>query len=54
VGIRVIVEVLDRWSDLGLTRGERDDLLVIAENVDDGSREPVQRHSPRMHLQTRR
>ena len=39
MGIRVMVEVLDHWADRGLSRGERDDLLVIAENVNDVSRE---------------
>jgi hypothetical protein len=39
VGIRLIVEVLDHWKDLGLTAGERDDLVVIAENANEKSRE---------------
>lgn len=39
MSIRLIVEVLDHWKDLGLTVGERDDLVVIAENCNDSSRE---------------
>ncbi|WP_405580720.1 hypothetical protein [Streptomyces sp. NBC_01092] len=38
MGIRLIVEVLDHWQDAGLTPGERWDLLVLAENANDGSR----------------
>jgi hypothetical protein len=38
VGVRLIVEVLDHWQDAGLTAGERWDLLVLAENANDGSR----------------
>jgi hypothetical protein len=38
VGIRLIVEVLDHWQDAGLTPGERWDLLVLAENANDGTR----------------
>lgn len=38
MGIRLIVEVLDHWQDAGLTAGERWDLLVLAENANDGSR----------------
>ncbi|MEU1434008.1 hypothetical protein ABZ438_07905 [Streptomyces sp. NPDC005786] len=38
MGVRLIVEVLDHWQDAGLTAGERDDLLVLAENANDGSR----------------
>ncbi|WP_435110133.1 hypothetical protein [Nocardiopsis synnemataformans] len=34
-----MVEVFDHWSDFGLTSGERSDLLVIAENANDQSRE---------------
>jgi hypothetical protein len=47
VGVRLIVEVLDHWDDVGLTAGERGDLLVLAENANDKSREtwgPV--HAP--------
>lgn len=47
MGIRLIVEVLDHWQDVGLTAGERGDLLVLAENANDKSREtwgPV--HAP--------
>lgn len=39
MGIRLIVEVLDHWKDFGLTAGERDDLVVIAENANEKSRE---------------
>lgn len=39
MGIRLIVEVLDHWQDVGLTAGERDDLLVIAENANEWDRE---------------
>jgi hypothetical protein len=38
MGIRLIVEVLDHWQDAGLTPGERWDLLVLAENANDGTR----------------
>ncbi|MYR36330.1 hypothetical protein GTX14_04575 [Streptomyces sp. SID4944] len=34
----MIVEVLDHWQDAGLTAGERSDLLLLAENANDGSR----------------
>ncbi|WP_149552923.1 hypothetical protein [Streptomyces marokkonensis] len=47
MGIRLIVEVLDHWQDAGLTAGEKGDLLVLAENANDKSREtwgPV--HAP--------
>ncbi|WP_405461580.1 hypothetical protein OG786_29240 [Streptomyces sp. NBC_00101] len=39
MGVRLIVEVLDHWRDAGLTAGERDDLVVLAENANDGSRQ---------------
>lgn len=39
MGVRLMVEVLDHWSDFGLTSGERSDLMVIAENANDRSRE---------------
>lgn len=39
MGVRMMVEILDHWRDAGLTKGERDDLLVIAENANDGDRE---------------
>lgn len=39
MGVRLIVEVLDHWQDAGLTAGERDDLVVLAENANDKSRE---------------
>lgn len=39
MGVKLMVEILDHWQDAGLTRGERDDLLIIAENANDGSRE---------------
>lgn len=39
MGIRLMVEILDHWQDAGLTAGERSDLLVIAENANDGTRE---------------
>lgn len=39
MSVKLIVEVLDHWQDAGLTRGERDDLLLIAENANDISRE---------------
>ncbi|MFF2437949.1 hypothetical protein ACFVU4_27920 [Streptomyces sp. NPDC058107] len=32
------MEVLDHWKDAGLTAGERDDLIVLAENANDRSR----------------
>lgn len=38
MGVRLIVEVLDHWQDAGLTPGERWDLLVLAENANDGTR----------------
>jgi len=38
VGVRLIVEVLDHWQDVGLTAGERNDLIVLAENANDKSR----------------
>lgn len=38
MGVRLIVEVLDHWQDAGLTAGERSDLLVLAENANDGTR----------------
>lgn len=38
MGVRLIVEVLDHWQDADLTPGERWDLLVLAENANDGSR----------------
>jgi hypothetical protein len=41
VGIRLIVEILDHWQDSGLTPGERDDLIVIAEQARDATRETV-------------
>ncbi len=39
MGVRLIVEILDHWQDIGLTPGERGDLIVLAENANDGSRE---------------
>src|SRR5690606_14948925 len=39
MGVRLMVEILDHWSDAGLTSGERSDLLVIAENANDATRE---------------
>jgi hypothetical protein len=39
MGVRLMVEVLDHWSDFGLTSGERGDLLIVAENANDQSRE---------------
>lgn len=39
MGVKLYVEVLDHWQDAGLTRGERDDLMIIAENANDHSRE---------------
>jgi hypothetical protein len=47
VGIKMIVEILDHWQDWGLTAGERDDLIVVAEQARDETREtrsPV--HAP--------
>jgi hypothetical protein len=41
MGIRLIVEILDHWQDHGLTPGERDDLIVIAEQARDETRETV-------------
>lgn len=38
MGVRMMVEILDHWRDAGLTAGERDDLLIIAENANDGDR----------------
>lgn len=38
MGIRLIVEIFDHWQDVGLTAGERNDLLVLAENANDGTR----------------
>lgn len=38
MGVRLIVEILDHWQDAELTPGERWDLLVLAENANDGSR----------------
>lgn len=38
MGVRLIVEVLDHWQDAGLTAGERNDLLILAENANDRSR----------------
>lgn len=39
MGVRLIVEILDHWQDIGLTPGERGDLIVLAENANDRSRE---------------
>ncbi|MCX4573082.1 hypothetical protein OHB41_07765 [Streptomyces sp. NBC_01571] len=39
MGVRLIVEILDHWQDVGLTPGERGDLIVLAENANDSSRE---------------
>ncbi|QDO49058.1 hypothetical protein FNV60_13115 [Streptomyces sp. RLB3-5] len=39
MGVRLIVEILDHWQDIGLTPGERGDLIVLAENANDSSRE---------------
>jgi len=39
MGVRLMVEIYDHWSDFGLTSGERSDLLVIAENANDKTRE---------------
>jgi hypothetical protein len=41
VSIRLIVEVLDHWKDFGLTAGERNDLIVVAENANEQTRETV-------------
>jgi hypothetical protein len=38
VGIKMIVEILDHWQDWDLTAGERDDLIVIAEQARDETR----------------
>lgn len=38
MGVRLMVEILDHWQDAGLTVGERSDLLVLAENANDGTR----------------
>jgi hypothetical protein len=39
MGIKLMVEIMDHWQDAGLTAGERGDLLVVAENASDASRE---------------
>ncbi|MFM9373243.1 hypothetical protein [Streptomyces sp. Da 82-17] len=39
MAVRLMVEVMDHWQDWDLTAGERGDLLVIAENANDRSRE---------------
>lgn len=39
MSIRLIVEVLDHWKDFGLTAGERGDLIIVAENANDQTRE---------------
>ena len=39
MGIKLMVEILDHWQDAGLTAGERSDLLVLAENANDRTRE---------------
>jgi hypothetical protein len=39
MGVKLIVEVMDHWQDAGLTKGERDDLIVLAENANDTTRE---------------
>lgn len=39
MGIRLMVEILDHWQDVGLTAGEKGDLIVIAENASDETRE---------------
>jgi hypothetical protein len=39
MGIKLIVEIMDHWQDAGLTPGERADLLVLAENAKDATRE---------------
>lgn len=36
-----MVEVMDHWQDAGLTAGEKSDLLVLAENANEVSRETV-------------
>ncbi|WP_333746163.1 hypothetical protein [Streptomyces sp. IBSBF 2950] len=38
MGIKLMVETLDHWRDAGLTVGERDDLLVLAENANEDTR----------------
>ncbi|MGW5273598.1 hypothetical protein ACWEQP_13620 [Streptomyces sp. NPDC004044] len=38
MGVRLIVEILDHWPDAGLTAGERDDLIVLAENANENTR----------------
>jgi len=39
MGVKLIVEVMNHWQDAGLTKGERDDLIVLAENANDVTRE---------------
>ncbi|MHA6764728.1 hypothetical protein [Streptacidiphilus sp. PAMC 29251] len=39
MGIKLMVEIMDHWQDAGLTAGERADLLVLAENAKDSTRE---------------
>jgi hypothetical protein len=39
MGIKLMVEIFDHWQDAGLTAGERNDLLVLAENANDGTRQ---------------
>lgn len=39
MGIKLMVEIFDHWQDAGLTLGERSDLLVLAENANDRTRE---------------
>lgn len=39
MSIRLIVEVLDHWKDVGLTAGERSDLIIVAENANYETRE---------------
>lgn len=39
MGIKLMVEIMDHWQDAGLTAGERGDLLVLAENAKDSTRE---------------
>jgi hypothetical protein len=41
MGVRLIVEILDHWQDCNLTAGERGDLIVIAEQTSDTTRETV-------------
>jgi hypothetical protein len=41
MSIKLIVEILDHWQDFGLTPGERDDLIVIAEQARDETRRTV-------------